>query len=102
MTRSVRTRPDRNEVRARILEVAEDQFRRTGYQKTSVADIARASRLLQQHGWCGWLQLLHMQLLHGQGPACLLLSGHPCAQVHHLLLLLGSCRAMVVLRHVQP
>jgi AcrR family transcriptional regulator len=28
-------------VRARILEVAEDQFRRTGYQKTSVADIAR-------------------------------------------------------------
>lgn len=41
MNRSVRTRPDRNEVRARILEVAEDQFRRTGYQKTSVADIAR-------------------------------------------------------------
>ena len=41
MNRSVRTRPNRNEVRARILEVAEDQFRRTGYQKTSVADIAR-------------------------------------------------------------
>jgi len=41
VNRSVRTRPNRNEVRARILEVAEDQFRRTGYQKTSVADIAR-------------------------------------------------------------
>jgi AcrR family transcriptional regulator len=31
---------DRNEVRARILEVAEGHFRRVGYHKTSVADIA--------------------------------------------------------------
>jgi AcrR family transcriptional regulator len=33
-------RPDPDEVRARILEVAEEQFRRIGYHKTSVADIA--------------------------------------------------------------
>jgi len=31
---------DRNEVRARILEVAEGHFRRIGYHKTSVADIS--------------------------------------------------------------
>jgi AcrR family transcriptional regulator len=40
MRRPVRTRTDPNEVRARILEVAEAQFRRIGYHKTSVADIA--------------------------------------------------------------
>ncbi|MDE5451717.1 TetR family transcriptional regulator [Bradyrhizobium sp. CSA112] len=31
---------DRDETRARILEVAEERFRRIGYHKTSVADIA--------------------------------------------------------------
>src|SRR2546429_7194750 len=31
---------DRDETRARILEVAEEHFRRIGYHKTSVADIA--------------------------------------------------------------
>lgn len=31
---------DRHETRARILKVAEEQFRRIGYRKTSVADIA--------------------------------------------------------------
>ena len=40
MNRRVRTRAHPNEVRARILEVAEEHFRRVGYQKTSVADIA--------------------------------------------------------------
>jgi AcrR family transcriptional regulator len=33
-------RTDPNQVRARILEVAEEHFRRIGYHKTSVADIA--------------------------------------------------------------
>jgi AcrR family transcriptional regulator len=33
-------RPDPDEVRARILEVAEEQFRSIGYHKTSVAVIA--------------------------------------------------------------
>jgi AcrR family transcriptional regulator len=40
MDHPVRTRPDPDEVRARILEVAEERFRRVGYHKTSVADIA--------------------------------------------------------------
>ena len=40
MNRPVRTRTDPDEVRARILEVAEEHFRRIGYHKTSVADIA--------------------------------------------------------------
>jgi AcrR family transcriptional regulator len=40
MNRPVRTRTDPDEVRARILEVAEEHFRRIGYDKTSVADIA--------------------------------------------------------------
>src|SRR5436190_21025718 len=40
MNRPVRTGTDSDETRARILEVAEEHFRRIGYQKTSVADIA--------------------------------------------------------------
>jgi AcrR family transcriptional regulator len=40
MNRPVRTRADPDEVRARILEVAEERFRRIGHHKTSVADIA--------------------------------------------------------------
>jgi AcrR family transcriptional regulator len=40
MSRPVRTRTDPDEVRARILGVAEEHFRRIGYHKTSVADIA--------------------------------------------------------------
>jgi AcrR family transcriptional regulator len=40
MGRSVRRRTDPDEVRARILEVAEKHFRRVGHHKTSVADIA--------------------------------------------------------------
>jgi len=40
MDEPVRSRPDPDEVRARILEVAEEHFRRVGYHKTSVADIA--------------------------------------------------------------
>jgi AcrR family transcriptional regulator len=40
MNRPVRTRADPDEVRARILEVAEEHCRRLGHHKTSVADIA--------------------------------------------------------------
>ena len=40
MNHPVRTRPDSDEVRARILEAAEKRFRRIGYHKTSMADIA--------------------------------------------------------------
>jgi AcrR family transcriptional regulator len=40
MNRLVRTGTDRDEARARILEVAEQHFRRVGHHKTSVADIA--------------------------------------------------------------
>ncbi|WP_426435853.1 TetR/AcrR family transcriptional regulator [Bradyrhizobium genosp. P] len=40
MNRPVRTGTDPDETRARILEVAEEHFRRIGYQKTSVTDIA--------------------------------------------------------------
>jgi AcrR family transcriptional regulator len=40
MNRPVRTGTDSDETRARILEVAEERFRRIGYHKTSVADIA--------------------------------------------------------------
>jgi AcrR family transcriptional regulator len=40
MNRPVRARTDADEVRARILDVAEEQCRRIGYHKTSVADIA--------------------------------------------------------------
>ncbi|MER9867244.1 TetR family transcriptional regulator [Mesorhizobium sp. M0136] len=40
MNRPLRMRTDPDEVRARILEVAEGHFRRIGYNKTSVADIA--------------------------------------------------------------
>ncbi len=40
MNRPIRTRTDPDEVRARILKVAEERFRRIGHHKTSVADIA--------------------------------------------------------------
>ena len=40
MNLSVRTRIDPEQMRERILEVAEEHFRRIGYHKTSVADIA--------------------------------------------------------------
>jgi AcrR family transcriptional regulator len=40
MNRPVRTRADPDEVRTRILEVAEEHCRRLGHYKTSVADIA--------------------------------------------------------------
>jgi AcrR family transcriptional regulator len=40
LKRPVRTRTDPDEVRARILDVAEERYRRIGYHKTSVADIA--------------------------------------------------------------
>jgi AcrR family transcriptional regulator len=40
MNRPVRTGTDSDETRARILEAAEEQFRRVGYHRTSVADIA--------------------------------------------------------------
>ncbi|ANW04912.1 TetR/AcrR family transcriptional regulator [Bradyrhizobium icense] len=40
MNRPVRAGTDPDEARARILEVAEEHFRRIGYHKTSVADIA--------------------------------------------------------------
>ncbi|KAA3448079.1 TetR family transcriptional regulator [Mesorhizobium sp. SARCC-RB16n] len=40
MNRPDRTRTDPDEMRARILAVADEQFRRLGYHKTSVADIA--------------------------------------------------------------
>src|SRR5947208_13958795 len=40
MNRPVRTRADPDKVRARILEVAEVHYRRIGYHKTTVADIA--------------------------------------------------------------
>jgi AcrR family transcriptional regulator len=40
MNRPVQTGKDSDEVRARILEAAEKQFRRVGYHRTSVADIA--------------------------------------------------------------
>ena len=40
MNRPVRTGADPDEARSRILEVAEENFRRVGYHKTSMADIA--------------------------------------------------------------
>ena len=40
MNRPVRTGKDFDEARARILEAAEKQFRRVGYHRTSMADIA--------------------------------------------------------------
>src|SRR5918994_4094108 len=40
MNRPVRTGTDSDEAHARILGVAEEHFRRIGYHKTSVADIA--------------------------------------------------------------
>ena len=40
MNRPVRTGKDFDKARARILEAAEEQFRRAGYHRTSVADIA--------------------------------------------------------------
>ena len=40
MNRPVRTRKISDEARARILEAAEEQFRRAGHHRTSVADIA--------------------------------------------------------------
>jgi AcrR family transcriptional regulator len=40
MQRSARRRTDPDEVRARILDVAETHFRRVGHHKTSVVDIA--------------------------------------------------------------
>ena len=40
MNRPVRTGKDSDEARARILDAAEEQFRRVGYHRTSVADIA--------------------------------------------------------------
>ena len=42
MNRPVRTGKESDEARARILEAAEKQFRRVGYHRTSVADIAAA------------------------------------------------------------
>jgi AcrR family transcriptional regulator len=39
---SVRVRLSQDETRLRIMEVAEEQFRRVGYAKTAVADIAEA------------------------------------------------------------
>lgn len=39
---SVKTRTSADETRARILDVAEEHFRRIGYAKTAVADIAAA------------------------------------------------------------
>jgi len=39
MSRPVQTGTDSDEARARILEAAEQQFRRVGYHRTSVADI---------------------------------------------------------------
>ncbi|WP_181702131.1 TetR/AcrR family transcriptional regulator [Chthonobacter albigriseus] len=42
MSKVQRGRSDPDEVRAKILEVAEEHFRRVGYQKTAVADIAEA------------------------------------------------------------
>ncbi|MEH2540781.1 AcrR family transcriptional regulator [Bradyrhizobium sp. AZCC 1577] len=40
MNRPVRTGTEPHEARARILELAEEHFRRIGYHKTSMADIA--------------------------------------------------------------
>ena len=40
MNRPVRTGKDSDEARARILEAAKERFRRVGYHRTSVADIA--------------------------------------------------------------
>ena len=40
MNRPLQTRKDSDEARARILEAAEEHFRRVGYNRTSVADIA--------------------------------------------------------------
>jgi AcrR family transcriptional regulator len=40
MSRPIRTGKNFDEARARILEAAEEQFRRVGYHRTSVADIA--------------------------------------------------------------
>jgi AcrR family transcriptional regulator len=40
MSRPLRQKADPEETRTRILEVAEEMFRRIGYQKTTVADIA--------------------------------------------------------------
>ena len=40
MNRPIRTGKDSDEARRRILEAAEEQFRRVGYHRTSVADIA--------------------------------------------------------------
>src|SRR5205823_14425365 len=40
MNRPVRMGKNSDEARARILEAAEEQFRRVGYHRTSVADIA--------------------------------------------------------------
>jgi Transcriptional regulator len=45
MNRAIRLRTDPEEVRAAILEVAEEHFRRLGYQKTSVADIAAVLKM---------------------------------------------------------
>lgn len=45
MNRPVRTVADSDEVRALILEVAEEHFRRVGYHRTSVADIASELRM---------------------------------------------------------
>lgn len=39
---NIRTRPSPDETRLRIMEVAEEHFRRIGYAKTAVADIAEA------------------------------------------------------------
>ena len=42
MNRPVRTGKDSDEARGKILEAVEEQFRRVGYHRTSVADIASA------------------------------------------------------------
>ncbi|SON54811.1 Toluene efflux pump ttgABC operon repressor [Hartmannibacter diazotrophicus] len=45
MSRLMRMRSDPEETRANILETAEEHFRRIGYQKTTVADIASALKM---------------------------------------------------------
>lgn len=61
--RPVRARADRDETRARILEVAEEHFRRIGYDKTSLADIASALGMSVANVW-----LQHREIKHAANP----------------------------------
>ena len=45
MTSSALAPPDTTDTRGRIVETAERFFREIGYQKTTVADIAKALRM---------------------------------------------------------